>query len=117
MANNFGIPSEIEAAIRERDTHCVYCSCEMRAHIGVRGTPPDKATIEHLDHRPPFHWKDGLKADGIAICCGRCNSSRGVKTHADWFQLPYCSERNINADTVADVVKDYLYRLAARGNP
>jgi hypothetical protein len=108
VANRFGIPPEIEAAIRERDKLCVYCSCEMHLYVGVRGTRSDKATVEHLDHRPPFHWKDGLKADGIAICCGSCNASRGAKTHAEWFRSQYCLERAINFDTVAEAVRAYL---------
>src|SRR5712691_8493789 len=101
MANKFGIPREVEAKIRERDKACVYCRCEMRLHHGVVGSPRDKATIEHLNHRRPFYWKDGLEADGIAICCQSCNSSRGQKTHAQWFKSKYCVERSINPDTVA----------------
>ncbi|MGE0205782.1 MAG: hypothetical protein AB7E70_03020 [Hyphomicrobiaceae bacterium] len=110
MANRFGIPGEVEAAIRERDKACVYCGRQMQLHQGVRGSPPDKATIEHLDEHPPFFWDDGLKADGIVICCGSCNSSRGTKSHEQWFLSKYCIERNINADTVAEPVKAYLWK-------
>ena len=111
VANSFGIRPEIEAAIRERDTLCVYCSREMRIYVGVRGTRSDMATIEHLNHRPPFHWKDGLEADGIVICCGSCNASRGAKTHVEWFRSRYCLERAINSDTVAEPVRAYLSRV------
>ena len=112
MANKFGIPSDVEAAIRERDRVCVYCLREMQTYVGVRGTRPDMATIEHLSHEPPFYWKDGLKAEGIAICCGSCNASRGAKTHEEWFQSQYCLERGINFETVAEPVRVFLSSLS-----
>lgn len=34
--------------------------------------------------------KDGLREEGLAICCGSCNSSRGRKTLLKWFQTGYC---------------------------
>jgi hypothetical protein len=63
MGNKFGIPREFEAAIRERDKICVYSRRQMRLHAGVVGSPPDKPTIEHLNHKPPFYWTDGLLLD------------------------------------------------------
>lgn len=82
--------------------------CEMQSHIGVRGTPRDKATIEHLDHRPPFRWKHGLRAKGIVICCASCNASRGAKTHDAWFRSAYCIDLGISAITVAEPVRTFL---------
>lgn len=64
----------------------------------------DEATIEHLDNRPPFYWGEGLErsgVEGIALCCGAWNSSRGNRTLAAWFRSPYCTQRDINARTVA----------------
>jgi hypothetical protein len=104
MANRFGIPRQVEAAIRVRDRACVYCNCEMH----LAGVAQGKASIEHLNHLPPFYWNEGLEADGIAICCISCNSSRGRRTHAQWFKSKYCVERNINHDTVSAPVKEYL---------
>jgi uncharacterized CHY-type Zn-finger protein len=105
MSNRFGIPAEAERRIRARDARCVYCgkqfSEESRKHM---------PTIEHLDEKPPFYWQQGLKEEGLAICCGSCNSSRSNKTLRDWFRTPYCTERvvPINGTTVAEPVKRYL---------
>ena|SRR5690348_4048469 len=103
MANRHGIPSEIEKAIRARDVECVYCHKTM--------VPPttsqrraDWATIEHLDHLPPFKYREGQTADDFAIACGRCNSSRRDKPLA-----LFVAQRRI-ADTVAPVIKAYLMR-------
>lgn len=107
MANVFGIPPGIEHKLRGRDQRCVYCGKAMKAYPRIRGTPGDKATIEHLNHRA--RWgESGL--DNLAICCGACNSSRGNKPLAAWFAAPYCDERDINARTVAPVVKRFLRR-------
>src|SRR5216683_855928 len=108
MSNRFGIPPSIEDKLRDRDRRCIYCRKAMKAYPRTHGTPADKATIEHLDHRPPFHWGEGLEkygVEGIALCCGACNSSRGKKTLAAWFRSPYCLRCDINAQTVAPVVK------------
>lgn len=108
MSNVFGIPDKIEKHIRTRDTRCVYCRCEMKEHLDVRGTPSDKATIEHLREGGPFYWKDGLQEEDVVICCGRCNASRGKKSLNDWFSSTYCLGRGINEQTVAEPVRKYL---------
>jgi hypothetical protein len=85
----------------------------MKAYPRTHGTPPDKATIEHLNHRPPFYSEDGLERaglEGIAICRGACNSSRGNKSLAAWFASRYCKARDINARSIAPVVKRFLRR-------
>ncbi len=58
------------------------------------GRLADKATIEHLDHRGVLlgrrSWRFGV--DGLARCCGACNSSRGKKSLAARFvPLIVCS--------------------------
>ena len=78
------------------------------AHLGL-----NEATIEHLNHRPPYYWGEGLERsglEGLTICCGACNSSRSNKPLAVWFASPYCEERGINARTSAGVVKRFLQR-------
>jgi len=113
MANRFGIPPDIEYKLRARDQRCVYCRKSMKAYPRTHGTPADKATIEHLDHRRPFYWGEGLQRSGIesiAFCCGACNSSRGKKPLTAWFASAYCEQRNISARTVAPVVKRFLER-------
>lgn len=104
---NYGIPDKVLADIAERDKSCVYCRKVMLYPYQVENRK-DSATIEHLNCEPPFHWSDGLREDGIVMCCASCNSSRGAKTLAKWFESQYCINRNINADTVAEPVKIYL---------
>lgn len=105
--NKFGIPEDVLSRIRSRDQTCVYCGREM-LHPYATKTASYCATIEHLNRFGPFYWRDGLQEEHLALCCGSCNSSRGVKRLLDWFATPYCVERNINSDTVAAPVKEYL---------
>ena len=110
LSNTWGIPTEMESAIRARDKLCVYCSRRMRAHPHTRGTPADKATIEHLGGPPlyPIYYEErGFDQGSIAICCGSCNSSRGGLPITDWFETDYCIEYGINAHTVAPVVERF----------
>ena len=63
----------------------------------------DWATIEHLNHLPPW---DNPKT--IAICCSSCNSSRGNKLITEWFESSFCKEKGINAQTVGQPVLAYI---------
>lgn len=108
MSNQFEIPRDVEERLRARHRVCAYCRGEIKAYLGVMGNRGDKATIEHLNRKGPFHWADGLKENELVICCGRCNSSRGTKKLADWFESPYCQAHGISAATVAPEVKEYL---------
>jgi hypothetical protein len=106
---NFGIPDDVLSEIMERDKKCVYCHKVMiYPYIGKNAK--DSATIEHLSPDPPFHWSDGMQASNIVMCCGSCNPSRGAKQLADWFNSAYCLAGNINENTVAEPVKNYLQR-------
>ena len=107
MAHKFGIPEEELSKIRARDKNCVYCR-KLLIYPCVGKKQSDWATIEHLSVDPPFYWRDGMKPSNIVICCGSCNSSRGIKKLLNWFKTPYCLERNINETTVAQPIKDYL---------
>ena len=102
MKNKYGIPEDSLDTIRERDKTCVYCHKTMIATSESK-YQSDWATIEHLNHLPP--WNNPAT---VAICCGSCNSSRSNKKLLDWFTTPYCVEKNINIDTVAKPVKDYI---------
>jgi len=100
--NKYGLPEENLDRIRKRDTICVYCQKKMIKPIsGYRRK--DWATIEHLNHLPPWN-----NPNTVAICCGSCNSSRGKKRLLDWFSASYCIEKNINFSTVASCVRDYI---------
>src|SRR5262249_28272666 len=79
----------------------------------VQGCPSDKATIEHLNRKGPFYWCDGLLEEDLVLSCGSCNSSRGTKRLAEWFESPYCVDNGITASTVADAVQQYLHTPAA----
>lgn len=97
----YGISEKDEDEIRSRDKSCVYCHKKMKRHFRKKGTPSDKATIEHLyDGSPLFK--------NLAICCGSCNSSRGPKELLDWFESPYCKDNNINRITVSSVIRRYI---------
>ena len=61
------------------------------------------ATIEHFDNER--HLK---KKYNIAICCRRCNSSKGTMSLLAWFKTPYCRERKINGERVSKPVKEYM---------
>ena len=88
--------------IRARDTTCVYCHKEM-IKPNNNGSRKDWATIEHLNHLSPWN-----NSSTVVICCGSCNSSRGNKKLLDWFKTSYCKKRNINENTVAKPVKEYI---------
>ena len=105
MSNRFGIPADVEKRLRARDTKCVYCE-----KLFSRQSRKDWPTIEHLNEKPPFYWGQGLKEDGLAICCWSCNSSRGNKNLRDWFRTSYCLDRNnpISQSTVATPVRNFL---------
>ncbi len=108
MSNRFGIPKDIEQKLRNRDQRCVYCGRMMNAPATKTGGMTLHATIEHFNRCGPFYWNIGLKEEDLAICCGRCNSSRGQKTLREWFKSSYCISRSINEKTVAAPVKRYL---------
>lgn len=104
--NRYGLPEDGLAALRERDTLCVYCHrALLYPWDGARRA--QSATIEHLNHLPP--WDD---ISTVAYCCGSCNSSRRNLTHSEWFKTAYCIDRGITAETVAQPVRAYLARLA-----
>ncbi|MBC8500373.1 MAG: HNH endonuclease [Nanoarchaeota archaeon] len=109
MSNKFGIANNELLKIRARDKNCVYCHKEM-IYPFIRNKQRDCATIEHLNFDGPFYLKDGLQIKDIVMCCGSCNSSRGIKKLFDWFKTKYCTDKNINENTVATPVKEYLKR-------
>lgn len=109
MANKFGIPNKELLKIRARDKMCVYCK-KVMIYPCVGNKQRDWATIEHLNFDGPFYWNEGLQIEDVIICCGSCNSSRGIKKLPVWFRTEYCIVKNINENTVADPVKEYLNR-------
>jgi hypothetical protein len=105
MVNQYGLPEQELEKIRARDKTCVYCH-KVMVKTSVKNQRRDWATIEHLNHLPPWN-----NPKTVAICCGSCNSSRGQKTLEGWFESKYCMERNINVNTVANPVKIFLRNI------
>jgi hypothetical protein len=101
MSNTYGISKQDEREIRARDKTCVYCRILMKQH--PHGMGPSGATIEHFNNDGPFE-----KKHNVAICCRRCNSSKGTQKLSVWFKTPYCYERKINAKTVSKPVKKFM---------
>ena len=105
MSNNYNIPDWLEAKVRARDKFCVYCGILMKEYLRTRGTPGDKATFEHIDNDGPAEeWN-------IAMCCSSCNSSKGVIRLNEWLKSEYCQKKNINKDSVAQIIKDFLDKV------
>jgi len=102
MTNQYGLNEGELDKVRERDKTCVYCHKDMLFPYD-RNKPTNSATIEHLNHLPPWN---NIKT--VAMCCGSCNSSRGALTLPEWFEKEYCKTRDINSRTVAGPVKKYL---------
>lgn len=104
MSNPYGLPEKDLERVRKRDVRCVYCRKKMvkPSKEAWRG---DWATIEHLNHLPP--WDNPAT---IAICCSSCNSSRGNKLITKWFESSFCKEKNISAQTVAKPVLFYIIK-------
>jgi hypothetical protein len=61
------------------------------------------ATIEHFNNDGPLG-----KKYNVAICCRRCNSSKGTMSLSAWFKTPYCLERKISEKTVSKPAKEYI---------
>ncbi len=107
LTNKFGIPEKELSKIYKRDKNCAYCHKKLKYPYDPKDRN-NSATIEHLNFDGPFYWNKGLKIEDIVICCGQCNSSRGIKKLSDWFKADYCQKKNINEKTVSEPVKKYI---------
>jgi len=97
VANIWGIPKEVEAFVKQRDTSCVYCGQKFLEHSESR---KQKASWEHIVNDIRIN---GI--DNISLCCMSCNASKGAKLLEDWLKSDYCKQNNINRNSVAQVVK------------
>jgi hypothetical protein len=97
MANNWGIPKDIEELVKVRDVCCVYCGVDFTKEHLSRKTKP---TWEHIVNDSRIN-----REPNIALCCTSCNSSKGAKLLEVWLKSSYCQKKGINVKTVADVVK------------
>ena len=101
MSNTYGISDQDEREIRARDKACVYCGVLMKQHPHARVA--SGATIEHFNNDGPLRKKYNL-----AICCQRCNSSKGTLKLSARFKTRYCLEKKISEATVSRPVREYL---------
>jgi len=100
MANRWGIPKEVEEAVKERDLKCVYCGVEFSKEGGSR---KEKSSWEHIVNDIRIN---GI--DNIALCCMSCNASKGSKLLEDWLESDYCKRKGITIDSVELVVNNAI---------
>ena len=103
--NRWGIPKELEAEVRARDRDCVYC----RVKFTERSTNGDRRRYPTWEHFDNARWNDrSIMEVNVALCCHSCNCSKGAKLLREWLASPYCIQRHINEETVADPVRRFL---------
>ena len=93
MANQWGIPRQVEEAVLKRDERCVYCGCEFGSE---RAT---KRSWEHIVNDVNI-----ATMENIALCCIGCNASKGAKPLRQWLDSPGAKRRGISESSLAPVV-------------
>ena len=100
MANRWGIPKDVEAFVKTRDSECVYCGVEFSNNNESRKSKP---SWEHIVNDIRIN---GI--DNISLCCMSCNASKGAKLLEDWLKSDYCRRNEIKEESVATVVKEAI---------
>lgn len=100
MANRWGIPKDVEEHVKKRDLKCVYCGSEF---INSKFSYKKRPTWEHIINDIRINGPDN-----IAICCGSCNASKGIKQLEVWLKSKYCINQGISIDNVSEVVRKTL---------
>ncbi len=93
MANQWGIPKEVENAVLKRDLKCVYCGCDFGTERAK------KRSWEHIINDVSI-----ATMENIALCCIGCNASKGAKRLTQWLGSPGAKRRGITPETLAPVV-------------
>lgn len=93
--NSWNIPNWLELEVRKRDSHCVYCGVKFNQNI-----KKNSATWEHIVNDAKI-----INRENIALCCCSCNASKGAKDLSIWLNSNYCKEKNINIESVADIIR------------
>ena len=101
--NRWGIPDWLELEVRQRDKNCVYCGVQLLELPPLGGSRKAIATWEHI-----INDESIVSRENIARCCAACNASKGTKKLSVWIESNYCRQHGINAETVADIVKQAL---------
>ena len=102
MANNWNIPDWLEKEVRARDQKCVYCGVKFTS---AKESKKTCASWEHIINDASI-----ITRENIALCCCSCNASKGQKKLSDWLKSDFCKVRNINQDTVAQIIKQAIER-------
>lgn len=100
MANNWGIPLDVEAAVLARDKSCVYCGVEFTNERKF------KRSWEHVINDVTI-----ATIDNITLCCVGCNASKGAKLLHDWINSPLAKKRGISRETLSPVILKALNAL------
>lgn len=100
MANQWGIPLEVETLVRGRDRKCVYCGIDFNS---LEGSRKSKSSWEHIVNDIRIN-----RENNIALCCISCNASKGAKTLEDWLKSDYCKRKGITKDSVAPVIQEAI---------
>ena len=104
MPNRWGIPKDIEKAVIERDTQCIYCGSSFTTERRF------KASWEHI-----INDINIVTIGNIALCCVGCNASKGAKTLGDWLKSPEATKRGISLKTLSPIIHKAL--KAHKGKP
>jgi len=102
MANRWGISKEVEELVKKRDLSCVYCRISFTNSVVTNKTRP---TWEHIINDIKINVPEN-----ITLCCASCNASKGAKLLEEWLKSKYCITKGITINSVADIVKEYLYK-------
>ena len=80
--------------------HCLYC--------GIKFTKKNKATLDHIYPE----WKFGRHAnilENYALCCKKCNGSKGGLDPIEWFKL-----KNILTNKLLAIANSALSAIYSR---
>ncbi|WP_372755068.1 HNH endonuclease [Mariniflexile sp.] len=106
MSNKWGIPKEVEILVKQRDTECIYCGVKFDINNSSR---KDKPTWEHIINDIRIN-----NVENIALCCLSCNASKGAKLLVNWLESDYCKRKNIQKNSVANVVKLAISKMKVK---
>jgi len=75
---------------------------------GVHGPFSSFAPNNSFGRAAPRHLRP------ISLGCGACNTSKGGKRLAEWFESEYCKRKNMNEQTVSPVIRNWLRQRKSR---
>jgi hypothetical protein len=106
--NKWNIPDWLEKEVRARDEVCVFCKVKFTKS---KKKKKHNASWEHIINDTSI-----INRYNIVLCCSGCNSSKGVKSLQEWFKSDYCKNKNINLNTVSDIIREHYKIYCMGGN-